>query len=84
MKAVSVRRGICPCGFPALDDDVPLGREYVVHPDTVRSLTWVCGGCKRHIPVLAIQVDPGGFMPTDLLRGLRPGEEEEDGTRPQT
>jgi hypothetical protein len=40
------RLSICTCGFPVLDDSVPVGTVYLVDPRTIRSgYRYRCGGC---------------------------------------
>lgn len=43
---------ICPCGFTLLRDEIPLGTEYTVYPDSVeenRQFTLICGGCRGRV-----------------------------------
>ncbi len=40
------RLSICPCGFPVLRDDIPLGTVYTVDTATIRKgFTYRCGQC---------------------------------------
>lgn len=37
----------CPCGFGVLHDDILLGTEYTIYPDTIEDgATYICGKCK--------------------------------------
>ena len=55
--AIYRTRSVCPCGFPALDDYIPLGQVYVVYPETIRDGGMLCGGCHAHLRLKLIQAD---------------------------
>lgn len=51
MKMKLTKLSLCPCGYPVLNEGIPLGTEYEV-------LAWItfegeleCGGCGNKIPV---------------------------------
>lgn len=68
MRAVSVKRSICPCGFPTLDESVPIGKEYAVRPNSERELLYICGGCGAGQHVRCVEAEPGGYLPVGLLK----------------
>ncbi len=41
------RLSICPCGFPLLDESIPLGTEYEIDLGTLAGdrFNLMCGGC---------------------------------------
>ena len=47
---------ICPCGAPVLRDEIALGAEYVVYPQSIqRGFIYRCGGCgkvQHDVPVI--------------------------------
>jgi hypothetical protein len=61
---------ICECGYPALNESVPLGKVYDVDESTVSGgYTFICGGCRKtHVDVNVVFArDPrGGFYPMPL------------------
>lgn len=69
MKALVKNLSICPCGFPVLNDNIKIGHEYVIHPDTIMEGNLVCGGCGKTHPINLIKVgDPIlGFMPLEVF-----------------
>lgn len=49
-KATLIKTSICPCGFLLLHDDIELGTEYTVYPDTIDpndGYMLMCGGCGK-------------------------------------
>lgn len=66
MKTTTKRLSICPCGYYALDESIPLGTEYDIIMELQRVGHMVCGGCKDKIPVTMVYVLP-------RLIGDRPG-----------
>lgn len=46
MKVTLAKLSACPCGFPLLREDIPLGAEYEIEPDVRIINTLICGGCK--------------------------------------
>lgn len=49
-KAKLIKLSICKCGFSLLHDDIKLGTEYTVYPDTIDTedgYMLICGGCGK-------------------------------------
>jgi len=81
MKWRVAKLGLCPCGFPVLDESVPLGTEYEVTAASILPFTLICGGCGREHKIHAIWAEsryPGnrpGYLPVDLFdKGEKYGE----------
>ncbi len=47
MKAKFVKPSICSCGYPSLNESVPIGTIYEVNPEKWEYIVWICGGCKK-------------------------------------
>lgn len=69
-----IKRGICPCGFPLLNEDVPQGKTYQIIAETIQPANLQCGGCKQTMPVTTGQAlcedcgrHPVGQMVLDIL-----------------
>ncbi len=72
MKLATKRYSLCDCGFPLLNDEVPLGQIYDVEIFPVENGTLICGGCKKAISVRMVWVesrDGGkpGYLPWELF-----------------
>ena len=72
MKAKFIKYSICICGFPILNDEVPIGTEYEVDPSSTTPCTVLCGGCGKHNQVTGIWVfsragERPGFLPKDIF-----------------
>lgn len=72
MKATFVRYSICICGFPILEDKVPIGTEYEVDQTNTASVTVLCGGCGKENRLDAIWVfsragERPGYLPKDIF-----------------
>ena len=72
MKATTIKLSICPCGFPTLNDDVPIDTEYELDLASVSPCEYVCGGCGKRQHIMAVMADrrkhsAGGFLPLDLF-----------------
>lgn len=66
-----LRLSVCPCGFTTVNEDIPIGTEYMVS-GTVISATLVCGWCKAEMPMWWVFVDKrgdseAGFLPAKLF-----------------
>lgn len=74
--AKTVRRGICECGYPVLEESVPLGKMYLVDPNTIGPGRIGCGGCGKITACDLIEVwDEGaGRQATMPLGVLQLGE----------
>jgi hypothetical protein len=83
-EARLIKLSICECGFPLLNENIPLGAKYFVdtdlitpsHPKTGYRI--ICGGCGKENPITAIYVYPrgeshGGMLPIDIFN-LNPDE----------
>jgi len=75
MTTIALQRlSLCECGFPALNEDVPLGKQYRVEEGLRVPITWTCGGCNktRELEAVFVYPDPGavegGFLPVALFR----------------
>lgn len=69
IRAKYVRRSLCPCGFSVLADHVQLGKEYIIHPEAIKALVLVCGGCGRELPVTGVFVEGPvpGYLPREIF-----------------
>lgn len=73
MKVKFAKYSICICGFPMLDDSVPIGTEYDIDPDNKRPITFICGGCGKWIEsVQCVYVHTrgkshGGYLPEQIF-----------------
>lgn len=71
--AILVNLSICPCGFPALDEAIPLGQAYVVDTTNTDTFTWICGGCGKEqhdvpgIFVFSREGGASGYLPAAIL-----------------
>jgi hypothetical protein len=78
MKVKLKQLSVCPCGFPALDESIPLGTEYNIHPHFKDSFTFICGGCGKQQQLIGVLTDsrtPGGeegFLPEVLFSEPEP------------
>lgn len=76
MKRVCLARlSVCECGYPLLDEAIPLGTEYLIDEMRQTSVTLTCGGCKREIPLRAVWTfqradSEGGFLPEMVFEDL--------------
>lgn len=66
------RLSICPCGFPALKDEIPLGQIYQIPRFNFIGVhdTWICGGCGAQTVVHCIMVIRDGnqsWLPKELF-----------------
>lgn len=51
-KTKLTKLSICPCGFSLLNDDITLGTEYLIYPESIdpnRAFVLGCGGCGRRL-----------------------------------
>jgi hypothetical protein len=66
-----VKRSICRCGFPLVNEDVELGKLYQVDMTIITEWKMECGGCHRLIPVRCAAVvsigQPAGLLPLEAL-----------------
>jgi hypothetical protein len=75
VKAKFKKLSICRCGFPILDEAVPIGTIYEVDVNRTEQMTVICGGCGSGIAVNAIWVDArgtqkAGFMPLEIFGNI--------------
>ena len=68
VRAKFVRLSVCPCGFPALSESIPLGKVYEVYSVPVQ-VAMICGGCKTslHIPMVAVAKPGRGLLPHGIF-----------------
>ena len=45
MITTLIKLSVCPCGFPILNKNIPLGTEYTIDLNLVSDFTLICGGC---------------------------------------
>ena len=57
VTAKLVRRSVCPCGAPVVQENIPLGKRYIILPETVQRKTIICVPCGRLQNVTVIQAD---------------------------
>ena len=74
----TVRYSICDCGFPLLDESIPVGTEYKLLNEWIaESFTMTCGGCGKDIQTYCayVQRENGtpGWLPFIVF--LTPDEE---------
>ena len=67
-----VKYSVCHCGFPALNEGVPIGKLYNVIPSMIGDCLMECGGCKSRFPIKVIGIsDDGhslnGYLPLDIF-----------------
>lgn len=78
--ATYTHKSVCSCGFPALNESVPLGRRYRAVVETIRQTDMGCGGCGRIFPVDVVNVqredEMGDYFPIPLAV-LNPKEQWE-------
>jgi hypothetical protein len=72
MKLTLKNNNICGCGFPLLNEDIPLGTEYEIAPLIEAPGTLKCGGCGKEHRVLGVYVyhrdgTGGGFLPKSIF-----------------
>jgi hypothetical protein len=59
VKAKLVRLAMCECGAPAVWENVPLGKLYIVYPETAIEKSWTCAKCGKHYKSKMVMVDDG-------------------------
>lgn len=72
MKAKTITLSICPCGFPLLNEKIPLGTEYEIDPRPRDGYIFDCGGCHKVYAVTVVDVrarenSHGGMLPARLF-----------------
>lgn len=71
VKAKLVKRSVCECGADAVWEHVPIGKEYLVYPESVAERKWMCTVCGKTHTSKVITVDDGvkglGFLFLDLF-----------------
>jgi hypothetical protein len=78
MKTTLKKLSICPCGFPVLNESIPLGTEYDVEPGDIIHVTFIFGGCHtEYHDVEAIWVNDrgtskSGYLPKEIFKPLNP------------
>jgi hypothetical protein len=67
-----VKRSLCECGFPVLEESVPIGKLYLVDPNTIRDGGGIiCGGCGKKLYCELIEVwDEGAGRQATLPAGI--------------
>lgn len=69
MKTVTLQRySVCPCGFPVMRSEIPLGKEYQIEPERKEIMMFRCGGCgELQLSMECVWVHPGGYMPSQIF-----------------
>ena len=72
MKATFIRYSVCICGFPIINDEIPIGAEYEVDPRDTAQCFVICGGCGKSNPVTSIWVfsragERPGYLPREIF-----------------
>lgn len=70
-----IKLSVCTCGFPMLDESIPLGTEFLIEESNRDHCTLTCGGCKLEIPLDTVYVyargrSRGGQLPTEIFEEL--------------
>lgn len=62
---------ICPCGETVLKNEIKIGAEYVIYPETIRGgYSYFCGKCKKTQAktVTVVDAEPGPYpLPLSLF-----------------
>jgi hypothetical protein len=90
MKVTLAKLSICPCGFFAVSEAVPIGVEYEIDPgETTATATWRCGGCGVESQIQAVFVTRRqggkympGWMPAQLFSNHPSNQKPKDQTTP--
>jgi hypothetical protein len=66
---------VCQCGFPLLDESIPLGTEYLINEQDRDTAIFTCGGCNKTWCIKTVYVyyngkKQGGHMPSEVLEEL--------------
>lgn len=68
------RLSVCECGFPLLDESIPIGTEYHIEPGIRDTADFECGGCHRKRKVNVVfthgrqEGQAGGFLPAEIFQ----------------
>lgn len=71
--ATFTKNSICICGFPILDEDIPLGTPYQIDEDNRCVVLMICGGCGLHYPGVELVWVEGrgeaeaGYLPWEIF-----------------
>jgi hypothetical protein len=73
MNAVLKQLNACPCGFPALKDEIKLGARYQIDFDNLIDIKFGCGGCRQFFDCKAVFVHArfgsrAGYLPLHIFR----------------
>ncbi len=68
VNAKLAKISICECGFPLLNENIPLGTIYRIDTDMTLGLQFMCGGCGKLKRIVGVYVlergrSKGGFLP---------------------
>jgi hypothetical protein len=79
MNAVLKQLNACPCGFPALKDEIKLGARYQIDFDNTIDVKIKCGGCRLIFESKAVFVHGrfggrGGYLPLGIFRKFTASE----------
>lgn len=72
MKVKLDKLSICSCGYPALDESIPIGTEYEIEETMTQPFTWRCGGCGELQHIIGVWVcsrngGKPGYLPIELF-----------------
>lgn len=71
--ATFTKNSICLCGFPILEEGIPLGTPYQIDEDNRTMATMICGGCGLEYPgVEMVWVEArgeaeAGYLPWEIF-----------------
>jgi hypothetical protein len=71
-KAKLIKLSVCDCGFPLLNDDIPIGTVYYLDLDDIYTMTLICGGCGIKQDIESVHVmkragSHGGHLPRHVF-----------------
>lgn len=61
-------RSVCQCGFPALNETVPIEKKYRAIVGSGRLMNMQCGGCRQMFELKMILVEDHDHRPGFYLR----------------
>jgi hypothetical protein len=73
VRAKVCKLSLCECGFHVLRDEIGIGAEYTIYPDSIeKGWTFICGGCGAMLKVAVVLADqtegkPRRPLPLDIF-----------------
>lgn len=67
-----VKNSLCTCGFPVLNENIPVGTVYQIDPDTRYLGSMICGGCRSLLQLTMVWAaaqgeSKAGFVPDGIF-----------------